>query len=378
MPFFLPFLIRCRNRFMALAVLVLWALYTAPLAAQAPGQAAGRPAVDSCAPAAGLHFICGADRPEDLARIPGTRWIIASGFSPGSGLKLVDSRRKTQRRLFDGRADQITRDLVAFPDCATPPDPALFNARGLSLRATGRGRAMLHVVNHGGRESVEVFDILWDRPSTEPRLVWKGCLLMPEGHVGNAVATYQDGTVLVTVLTRPGTTITDFERGAATGGVFQRRPGDAAFQLIPGTELPGNNGLQTARDDREFYVVAFGWRAVAIFARDSVTGPKAVVKAPGFMPDNIHYDGGRLLAAGMVSDEPACGGVRKIIDGVADRMLCPRGYGVAILDPRRRTFKLLTKGPRNPAFNGVSSAIIVGRDLWLGSYQADRIAYRKF
>ncbi|MFC3444497.1 hypothetical protein ACFOKF_25505 [Sphingobium rhizovicinum] len=28
----------------------------------------------------------------------------------------------------------------------------------------------------------------------------------------------------------------------------------------------------------------------------------------------------------------------------------------------------------DPTFNGVSAAVIVGRDLWLGSYQADRIA----
>jgi hypothetical protein len=92
------------------------------------------------------------------------------------------------------------------------------------------------------------------------------------------------------------------------------------------------------------------------------------------MPDNIHFDGRRLISAGMVTDEPACGGVRKIIDGVADRMLCPRGFRVATLDAQRRRFGLIAEGPRNPAFNGVSSASFVGREIWLGSYQADRIA----
>ncbi len=331
-----------------------------------------------CAPSEGLNFVCDADRPEDMARLPGSPWVVASGFSRGSGLKLLDTRRAHQRRWFAATPDQVIPDLVRYPDCKAPPDPAEFNARGLSLRIVRSGHATLHVVNHGGRESIEVFDITFEAKQQEPQIEWKGCLLMPAGHVGNAVATFGDGTVLTTVLTRPGTTITDFERGLATGGVYRRRPGEDAFHLIPGTELPGNNGLETARNDQEFYVVAFGLRAVAIFPRDSTTGPTAIVKAPGFMPDNIHYDGRRLLAAGMVTEEPMCGGVRKIIDGLADKMLCPRGYRVAILDPDSRRFKLLAQGARNSKFNGVSSAIIVGKTLWLGSYQADRIAFRRF
>lgn len=362
-----------RNQ-IALLILALVLVGNSTSAARAEGVA-GPSSGGACAPQGGLSFVCGADRPEDLVRIPGTRWIIASGFSRGSGLKLVDTRRRTLSRMFEAQPEQIAWDRETYPDCQTAPDPAEFNARGVSLRRSGNGRAVLHVVNHGGREGIEVFDVRWDVRGTAPRVQWKGCLLMPPGHVGNAVATYRDGTVLVSVLTRPGTSITDFERGFATGGIYQRRPADNAFLLIPGTELPGNNGLETSRDDKEFYVVAFGWRAVAIFARGSGAGPSAVVKAPGFMPDNIHFDGRRLIAAGMVTDEPACGGVRQIIDGVADRMLCPRGFRVATLDAHRKRFKLVVDEPRNPAFNGVSSAIIVDGKIWLGSYQADRIAY---
>lgn len=332
----------------------------------------------SCSIAGELSFVCGADRPEDLVRVPGTRWVITSGFSRGSGLKLLDTRRASQRRWYVAAPDQIRLDAARYPDCATPPDPVEFNARGLSLRQTRKGQATLHVVNHGGREAIEVFDLRFGAGKAEPRLTWRGCLMMPPGHVGNAVATFRDGTVLTTVLTRPGTTITDFERGLVTGGVYSRRPTDTMFRLIPGTELPGNNGLETSKNGREFYVVAFGLRAIAIFDRGSSTGPKAIVKAPGFMPDNVHYDGRFLIAAGMNTDEPSCGGPRKIVDGVADRMLCPRGYRVATFDPRRRKFKLLVEGERNAKFNGVSSAAVVGRTLWLGSYQADRIAYRQF
>jgi hypothetical protein len=349
-------------------VLAIFAVGILPAAAAASG---------TCTPEADLSFICDADRPEDLARIPRTRWLIASGFSPGSGLKLVDTRSKTQQRWFLALREQVRPNVERYPDCASPPDPTVFSARGISLRMTGRRRGTLHVVNHGGRESIEVFEILIPSKNHPPELAWKGCLLMPTGHVGNAVATFSDGTVLVTVLTRPGKSITDFERGWKTGAVYERLPGASAFSMIPGTELPGNNGLETSRDDQEFYVVAFGLRAVAVFARGQEGGPKDIVKAPGFMPDNIRYDGERFLAAGMISDEPACGGVRQIVNGVADTMLCPRGYRVAELDPRKGSFHLLAEGKRSERFNGVSSAVILGRDIWLGSYQADRLAYRK-
>jgi hypothetical protein len=45
----------------------------------------------SCAPMNGLNFVCGAQNPEDLVPIPGTRWLIASGMKNGAGLKLVDT-----------------------------------------------------------------------------------------------------------------------------------------------------------------------------------------------------------------------------------------------------------------------------------------------
>jgi hypothetical protein len=92
------------------------------------------------------------------------------------------------------------------------------------------------------------------------------------------------------------------------------------------------------------------------------------------MPDNIHWHNGRLIAAGMVHDEPACGGVRRIVDGVADTMQCHRGTVVAVLDPAQHSFEILVRDGPNPAFNGVSSAAIIGKRIWLGSYQADRLA----
>lgn len=337
-----------------------------------------RPALASagdCAATRSFRFVCGAAKPEDLVAIPGTPWLIASGFSEGAGLKLIDRRDPVAHRWFAATADQVDRD-PRLADCTAPPNPARFTTRGLSLRVTGAGRATLHIVTHGERETIERFEIRFGSATDRPRLAWRGCLRLPQGYVGNSVATYADGTVLTTVLTRPGTTIADFVRGQSTGIVLERAPGEAAFRILRGTELPGNNGLETARDDSGFFVVAFGTREIVAFDRRRTAEPLWRATAPEFMPDNIHWQGGRLIAAGMVRDEPACGGVRRIVDGVADGMLCRRGWAVAALDPATQRFTLLAYGEPDPVFNGVSTALIADGVLWLGSYQVDRLAMR--
>ena len=329
--------------------------------------------IEACEPRGNLKFLCGAPRPEDVVRIPGTRWLIYSGFSNGAGLKLVDSAAQTMRPLIYESSG--AREKPGWSQCDAPPDSATFSTQGLSIRDLGGSLSRLHVVNHGGRESVEIFAV--DARADEPRFTWSGCVLMPPGLAANSVATFSDGTILVSVLTHPGRTITDFWRGEITGGVYSWKPGEASFRLLPGTELPGNNGLETSRDDLEFFVVAFGWRSVVVFSRADPSRPLRRAVAPGFMPDNIHWDDGKLLLAGMQYDEPACGGIRKIINGKADDMRCHRGYTVAQLDPHSMNFTVVAYAEPDPDFNGVSAATIVAGDLWLASYQADRIAWRK-
>jgi hypothetical protein len=356
--------------------LIRAAMCVLPLLIGCAGGSSVRPADPSaCTSTSQLRFICGADKPEDLALIPGTRWLIASGFQAGAGIKLVDTRSRTLSRWYSGSAEQLRPDRARFPNCPGPLDATTFNAQGLTLRSHSATEHTLYVANHGGRESIEVFAI--ESADVAPVLHWIGCVLMPDGTPANSVATFSDGTILASVLTHPGTTITDFVKGRVTGGVYRWRPGDAGFTLLPGTQLPGNNGIETSRDDREFYVVAFPWRSILIYSRADTTRPVRQIVAPGFMPDNLHWDGDRLIVAGMTHDEPACGGPRGLVNGEADPMRCHRGYVVAELDPSSLQFRVVAYSAPDPVFNGVSAALLVDHELWLGSYQADRIAYRE-
>lgn len=333
-------------------------------------------AADSdCRANSGLNFICGVTKPEDLAALGDTQWLIASGFEDGAGLKLVDMSRNSMRLWYLGTPDQIAPTSTL---CPRAPDVRHFKTRGLGLRRITANHYELLVVAHKsgnfGREAIERFDV--DTRGSVPQLTWRDCLPMPEEQQGNAVAGFADGTVLATVLTRTGTTITDFVLGRNTGAVYAWSPGASQFKLLPGTELPGNNGLEVDPDQKHFYVVAFGRHSVVEYDRSDTRTAVGEFVTADFMPDNIHWTQGLLVAAGMRLDEPACGGRRRVIDGVADSMACHRGYVAAALDTRKGEFDTLAYAEPDEAFSGVSTAIFASGRLWLGSFQADRLAWR--
>ena len=370
------------------AIVLLAAAVTpvSPLSAQTqPPQA-----TTSCAPANGLNFVCGAQNPEDLVPIPGTRWLIASGMKDGAGLKLVDTDAKTARLFYTGGPAQQRPDKKLFPNCPAPPDASTFNAHGLYLRrAQAPGLYRLYVVSHGPLESIQVFAV--DVRSVEPSLTWTGCVPMPEGNkaytnadsqasssrvAANSVAAFSDGTIIATVPQRPGTTNVQRLRGEPTGDVVEWKPGTDSFRVVPGTQLAGNNGIEISLDEREFYVVSFGTHTVVVFSRQDPLKPLRQSQAPGFMPDNLRWSGDRLIAAGPMYDEPACGGTRLAVVDNPVLTSCHRGYVVAQLDPGTMAWTTLAYAEPNPKIAVVSTGVVMGDTLWIGAASSDGIGYQ--
>ena len=60
---------------------------------------------------------------------------------------------------------------------------------------------MLYAINHGGRESVEVFAV--DLSQKKPKFTWTGCVVAPEGFWPDAVASVPGGGIVVTSLWDP-------------------------------------------------------------------------------------------------------------------------------------------------------------------------------
>src|SRR5688500_4646748 len=156
----------------ALAVVSASLLASHPLRAQAPTTAA-------CAPAAGLTFICGLQNPEDVVLVPGTRWLLTSGMAPGAGLNLVDTQARTVRKLYAPDLANARADRARFANCPGPLDPIQAVLHGLALRPAAGGRYTVYATNHGGRESVEVFELSVASVGAAPSATWIGCVLLP-------------------------------------------------------------------------------------------------------------------------------------------------------------------------------------------------------
>lgn len=323
----------------------------------------------ACAPAGGLNFICGLKSPEDIVLIPNTRYLIASGVEPGAGLQLIDTQAKSATPLFTDAAANFLPD-ARFSRCPGPLDAKQAVLHGLSLRPGVNGNWRLYATNHGGRESIEIFEVQTSRGAV--RAIWNGCVPMPPGLAANSVAAFNDGTIVATILTLPGRTFEELLAGRNTGVVVRWTPGSDGFRQLPGTELPGNNGIETSVDDREFFVASSGAKRIVAFSRVDPSMPLRTAQLREFAPDNIRRVGNRLLAAGMIDDEAACGGAPKTPDGIQ----CGRGWIVDAIDPQTMAVTEVARGPRALPYRGTATGLIVGDDLWLSTFNADRLAYR--
>jgi hypothetical protein len=337
------------------------------------GATRGAAQQGGCAPSGGLTFICGVQNGEDLVLVPNSQWMLASGMAPGSGLHLVDTRAKTVQTVYGAGRSAAQADRTRFPGCAGPLDPKQAVLHGLAIKPGAAGRYTVYATNHGGRESIEVFELDMRARSAVPPVTWIGCVPLPDKLAANSVAAFTDGTLVATVLILPGMTFEDAFALKNTGVVLMWTPGTPAFRRLPGTELSANNGIETSPDDQEFYVVSSTTKRVVAFSRANPGKPLRTAQLKEFGPDNVRWTSdNKLITAGMVDDEPSCGGPPKTEAGIR----CPRGYIVATIDPKTMAVTEIARGPATPAFTGTAIAIRVGDELWLGSFNADRIAYR--
>jgi len=325
----------------------------------------------ACAPAGGLNFVCGVQNAEDLVTVPNSRWMVASGMAPGSGLHIVDTQAKTVRNLYAVGTANARPDKTKYASCPGPLDAKQAMLHGLALRPAANGRYTVYATNHGGRESVEVFEL--DTSGASPAATWVGCVVTPDKMALNSVAAFTDGSLVATVLILPGKTFEDAFAQKNTGVVLAWKPGDKTFQALPGTELSANNGIETSPDDREFYVASTTTKRIIAFSRTAPYKPLRTAQLKEFGPDNVRWTAdNRLITAGMIDNEPACGGAPKTEEGIR----CPRGYVVVTIDPKTMAVTEIARGPATPSFTGTAIAMRVGNELWLGSFFSDRIAYR--
>jgi hypothetical protein len=317
-----------------------------------------------------VSFVCGPVNAEDLVRAPGTDWILASGMAAGAGFYLIDSTSGDWSAL-----DYAARpDAMAYPDCPAPPIATEFESHGLNVREVSDDRAVLNVVGHGAREAIEVFELATG--GARPALTWVGCVPMPDGLAANSVASFDDGSIVATVLLMPGTSFADSVAMRPTGAVYKWSPGESGFTQLAGSQLPGNNGIEVAADGSEIYVVSSGYQTIVAFSN---TNPVRFLRATSQLPitpDNLHRSpSGTLLTAGMANDVPECGGPPGPDHDLAALSSCPRGTIAIEIDPATMEWDVLAQTEALAAFSNATMVLPIGDEFWVGSFNGDRVLH---
>ena len=334
-------------------LVVAWSLR---LAAQAPAPAA---APADCRPAGDVQFVCGQQAPEDLVALPGAQWIVASAYGGSGGLYLVRTSDKASTRVYPADGAKERLDAKTYGACPGAPDAATkgkFQTHGLYLQAGPNSVHRLFVVLHGGRESVEVFEV--DARPASPVLTWIGCAVAPEPIGLNSVRGLPDGGFIATNFLARGISADGRAKMMAgeTNGELWEWHTASGWQKVPGSEAAGANGLEISEDGRWFYVAAWGSQSFFRLSRGQTPVQRDEVPL-GFRVDNIRWSrNGTLLATGQGG-----AGSSQTTDIVA-------------IDPKTLAVKPVLKRPGLPTFTAGTVAVEVGNQLWVGSYRGDRIA----
>jgi sugar lactone lactonase YvrE len=338
--------------------LFLWVVAFLALQSVAFFQARAAAPDDDC----GRSAICGLKNPEDAVPLGNARFAIASSYArapaSSSHLYLVDMESKTARMLVPIMGVRSG----GAADCPPPPMPISLITHGLSARAEGPDRGRLLVVNHGGRESVEIF--AWRVVGGRVDLRWTGCVIVPPGVFSNAVAPLPDG-LAVTSFGSPDDPDSAKLIAGRPSGFVTIWTAASGWQRLKGSELPGDNGVEASPDGKTIYVNAWASGALWVLSRNGERPPLRIALG-SLHPDNVHRQpDGMLLIAGQVGDASA------ILN--CAQPFCAMPSALLLLDPAKARVVLHAQFPPTANFGAASTALRYRGRYWLTSFRGDRM-----
>ena len=341
--------------------------------------------INGCTAKNGKQPICQFHNPEDIVLLPDGHTLLISQMGqnfqqadPGS-LALLDTRTEKVTQAFPTGnpipASPLTPiDNWGEADCPGNPGKTLA-PHGIALRQRDDQRWQLAVVNHGGRESIEMFELL--NSNQGPQLAWRGCVVQPEDVFVNDVALLKNGGYIASHMYDKnavqlfGINSSMFKAmlGMHTGYVFEWQPA-SGFRTLVESHGAFINGVEISPDDQTVFANVYFGDEVRKLDRSS---GKKLGSATVSHADNLAWDNqGMLLAAshnGSLSEQMTCFG--------EPGSTCSLPFTLTRIDPQNMHSEvILTHG--GAPMGAATVAREVDGYLYLGSFSGDRIVRLKY
>lgn len=340
-----------------------------------PVYAAATGPIIACDSKGTLTPLCQFSNPEDIEALPDQRSLLVSqmgnmeGTQPGS-LVVYDTTHGEIQPVYPANdTTSATSTEWGARDCPGQPDQR-FAPHGISLRQRLDGRWQLAVINHGGRETVEMFELLHN--GTQYALAWRGCVTPPPGSWMNDLALMRNGGFVAShmfdkrapKLFGMSTGLLKALLGIDTGYVLEWQP-QQDFRILAGSRGPFLNGVALSPDDNTVFANVCTGKEVRRLDRltGNQTGSTAIRQ-----PDNLSWDRhGKLLTVGMTAslgDQQAC--------SKHHGQTCAAGFAVYRIDPETLQSEVILQQDGAP-MGAASVAQPLGDFLYIGSYTGNRI-----
>lgn len=318
------------------------------------------PPILGCDSTENLKVVCGFKNPEDLALTPDGDALIVSQ-SGNIGLYALQGNLTI---LYRGKSGQ--KAVPGWGDASCPGSPSAdFWPHGIDLDRRPDGTWQLLVVNHGGREAIEFFEVIMTGFGTE--IEWKGCVEMTEDLYLNDVVSRSDGGFWATHMYSRSSRLRLYTSimGIANGYVISWTPG-GSVEKVSGTEGVFPNGIEKSEDESFLYINMYMMSGVVKYDLESEQ-VVASVELPS--PDNLYWDldGNHLLVAShsaSLLDQLAC---QDLTEGS-----CGYQFEIVRLNIEDMSSEVLFS-QIGPPMGAATVAVPVADLLFLGTFAGDRI-----
>jgi hypothetical protein len=328
---------------------------------------ADQPEIRGCEPVGEIRPVCNMQTPEDIAALPDGRHLLLAHFGgmhdARGSLGLFDTETEALKPLYPAGSAGADAADPAWGDagCQAPEE---FSPHGTHLHQLLDGRWRYLVVNHGGRESVELFELLGT--GADSTLAWRGCVLAAPDTFINDVVGLPGGDLIFTRMFHRGGLLENLQSlvGFNTGDLW-RWNREKGLWVLPDTGARQPNGLEISADGR--YVFANMYIDKRVWKVDAETGEVVATAAVAHADNSAWGSDGRLWVVthtGGILQTAAC--FRR------QERPCSAPFEIIAVDPDSMVTESVFTHSGAP-MGAATIAVPQGGRVYMGSFVGDRL-----